>query len=223
MKHLIITVLIGLVIVSGCSKSPDEARQKQIKEAQGQLTSTNWHEQIKAIITLVELDAKEAIPEITRLLKDNDSMVRRRAVEALAQLGAKETIPDITKLLQDKKISVRYRAIEVLWRLGAKEAIPDITKLLRDDDSGVRRAAIFALGQLGDKEVIPQLVQFLDDDSYFTRGLTAIALVELGAKDKVTTKAIEDIKSLSTPNYFGGDDYSDRARAALKELGVEDK
>ena len=37
--------------------------------------------------TLVELDAKEAIPEIKKLLRDKDSKVRVSALDALAKLG----------------------------------------------------------------------------------------------------------------------------------------
>jgi len=82
---------------------------------------------------------------IAKLLSDEDSNVRRAAIEALGKLGQ---VGVIVKLLSDKDVNVRRAAIEVLGKLGAKEQVGTIAKLLSDEDGNVRRAAIEALMSL---------------------------------------------------------------------------
>lgn len=138
------------------AKTPtDEARQKQIEEALVQMTSQNQDERATAIFALIELNAKEAIPDITKLLQDSDSEVRRLAVWALVCLDAKETIPQITKLLQDNDSEVRRFAVEALGKLGAKESIQELVKLLDDTNEDTRGFTAIVLVELGAKDKVP--------------------------------------------------------------------
>ena len=64
------------------------------------------------------IPAKEAIPEITELLQNNNPDVRLISIYALTNLKAKETIPEIKKLLYDKDERVRKTAEDALKNLG---------------------------------------------------------------------------------------------------------
>jgi len=50
---------------------------------------------------LLQLEAKEAIPTIIPLLKDNESTVRMAALNTLSELRAKGAASGITELLKD--------------------------------------------------------------------------------------------------------------------------
>ena len=163
------------------------------------------------------LSAREAIPEITKLLKDEDIWVRREAIISLGRLGVREIIPELINLLKDENEWIRNEAAFTLGKLGIREAIPEITKLLKANWPIYRMRSAFALGELGAKEIIPELTELLKDEDKHIRGCAAIALVELGAKGKVPKEVIPNVKSILE---WGGD-YANRARAALKELGVE--
>ncbi len=53
----------------------------------------------------------EAVPALTRLLGDDDPLVRRRAAEALARLGSKEALPALIERLKDPDREVAYEAM----------------------------------------------------------------------------------------------------------------
>ncbi|MFA5793594.1 MAG: HEAT repeat domain-containing protein [Candidatus Brocadiia bacterium] len=216
MKQLVIALLIGLVIVSGCTSPetkppvPDEARQQKIKELVIQLTGPQWNKHETALKTLVKL---KAIPDIIKLLENADADIRRSAIEALDKLGAKESIPQIAKLLQDNDPGVRWAAVGTLGAFDAKESIPEIIKLLQDNEWCVRWPTVSALGKLGAKEAIPEITKLLQDDNKFVRHDAVVALRQLDAKEAIPeiTKLIQDI-----------DDWVRReARVTLKELGAE--
>ena len=118
-----ISIVLTILTVFGASISGvlhQKARQEKINKALIQLTSKDQDERANAINALTKLNAKETIPEITRLLQDNDSAVRRSATWALVRLDAKEAIPEITKLLQDNDPKVRSAARAALKALGVE-------------------------------------------------------------------------------------------------------
>ncbi|MFH1227594.1 MAG: HEAT repeat domain-containing protein [Planctomycetota bacterium] len=191
MKYWLLAGIIAMII-SGCGspekKAIAEAHQQKVNESLAQIAGPDQNTRTKAIKTLIDLNAREAIPALTGLLQDSDSLIRSLAVYALVKLNAKEAVPAIVKLLKNSVPEVRQIAVDALKQLDAKETIPEIAELLDDNDKKVR-------------------------------GVTAVVLVEFGAKDKITGKAMEDLKSLLEWH----NDFSARARAALKELGVDDK
>jgi len=149
------------------------------------LNHPNKYVRISAIWALKDLGAKEAIPDIVPLLKDQDENIRGRVVEALSKLGAKEAIPDIVPLLKDSDEVVRCSAVDALKELGAKEAIPALVPLLKDSDEVVRRSAVDALKELGAKEAIPALVPLLKDSDKAVRRRAVEALDSLEDKEAI--------------------------------------
>ncbi|MFH1227323.1 MAG: HEAT repeat domain-containing protein [Planctomycetota bacterium] len=165
---------------------------------------------------LGKIGAREAIPELTKLLKDKNKEVRSSAVWGLRQLGgAHEAIPDLIILLNDENGLIRAMVIDTLGFLKAKEAIPEIIKLLDDKIFTSRQAAAYAMGSLGVTKAIPKLVELLKDNFPDVRASAALALGALNAKE-----AIPEIMNLFEeigPYTYG------YAAIALIELGAKDK
>lgn len=91
---------------------------------------------------------KSAFPDVARLLRDEQPMVRANAIAALRDGGAKENAAEIRRLLADPQSVVRSVAAHALGRLGTKEAASELTALLHDKSPDVRWWAIRALGDL---------------------------------------------------------------------------
>lgn len=110
---------------------------------------------------------KSALPEIVRLLKDDQVMVRANAAAALRDAGSREDLPALTPLLKDPHPVVRSVVVHAIGRLGARERIPDLVALLKDSSKDVRWWAVRALSDLDAREALPALeaLQYDPDDS----------------------------------------------------------
>jgi HEAT repeat protein len=123
------------------------------------------------------------VPELVKVLKDEDAGSRWSAAMALGALGASETVPEITRLLKDGDIEVRCAVPRALGWLGARESAPEITRLLRDKEVRVRSRAVEALGNLGVKDTVPEIIKLLKEDDNEVLRCTLAALLHLGAKE----------------------------------------
>ncbi|MEH2036196.1 HEAT repeat domain-containing protein [Nostoc sp.] len=157
---------------------------------------------------LGQMQAKEKIPQVAKLLKDSDGGVRGAAIEALGQMQAKEQAPEVVLLLKDSDSGVRKAAAEALGQMQAKEVVSQVVHLLKDSDGGVRGAAIEALGQMQAKEVAPQVAKLLKDSDGGVRGAAIEALGQMQAKEVVPQVAL----LVTNPNV-------DARYAAIKALG----
>jgi len=104
---------------------------------------------------LVDLRARDRVPDVLPFLESRSPEVRREALQVLGALGAAEAAPEVLKRLDDENDNVRYWAIQTLAELRVKEAVPGITRFLRDPGTPTRREAAKALGELGARESIP--------------------------------------------------------------------
>jgi len=101
-------------------------------------------------------DAKEALPELTDLLKDTVVSVRVTAAATLWEISKerKATIPVLVSALQEPTVrgkpSVAQEAAFVLGRMGseAKVAVPALIESLNHQDPYVRDAAADALRRI---------------------------------------------------------------------------
>ena len=89
MKNMKITslcvVMIALFVLSVFAQ--DGGKAKELIE---KLRDKEWSVRASAANELGSAGAKEAIPELMKLLKDNDAVVRRSAAVALKRLGVSE-------------------------------------------------------------------------------------------------------------------------------------
>jgi HEAT repeat protein len=122
---------------------------------------------------------KSAMPEVVRLLKSDQFMVRANAAAAIRDAGAKENVGDVRALVADPHPVVRSVAAHALGRLGAKEAASDLVTLLGDPSADVQWWAVRSLGELGAKDALGAIERLRDDPNESVRrvaGETAAAL-----------------------------------------------
>jgi HEAT repeat protein len=95
-----------------------------------------------------------ALPQLERLLQNQDILVRVRAAGAIWKLDQRASVlPVLLEGLQDESIhrgSVKKYAAEALGDMGpaAKEAVPLLKTMLTDGQSGLRQAAAEALEKI---------------------------------------------------------------------------
>lgn len=99
-----------------------------------------------------ELEQK-SVAELIPMLKDEDSVIRAKAVMALGtkKEEAKPAIPDMIKLLGDKKAHVRNRAMDALAKIGGP-AVKALLEATHDRDRIVRFYAAHALKKIPGNE-----------------------------------------------------------------------
>lgn len=137
----------------------------------------------RALDALVDMKAREAIPDFVKLLADPGDL-SRHATWALEVLDAKEAIPDVIRLAEHRTPAVRVRALDLLGRLGTPEQVAPPTRLrLLDPEKEVRRAAAAMLRRLRSPESAKALSVLLGDPDEGVRLEVVLALGALDAKD----------------------------------------
>jgi HEAT repeat protein len=95
-----------------------------------------------AAAALGGMEARTAVPALTKLLADRDARVRRWAVAALGEIADRETVPPLSKMLtKDPDAGVRIEAAFRLGKFGGEAARPALTTALKDANADVRRLA----------------------------------------------------------------------------------
>lgn len=182
---------------------------------------------------LVDLDSKvrreavkaiahfgsQAVPILTKALKDPSWEVRTTTVDALRNLGpaARDAAPDLVKALSSRSDDPSYLW---LWTVSALAAIgpaamPALIEGLSDFRSDVRNGVIKAMVEIGipPREAIPPLIEALEDSNRIVRANAAFALGKIGPSAK---QAIPTLTKLLT------DPDADVRAAASKAVGAID-
>jgi HEAT repeat protein len=117
------TLVIFLVLLGGCAEPRHQGK-----------TASMWLDQLKTSPSATERwraaralgmmgpEARGAVPELSRALKDDDPMLRAEAASALGQMGpaARPAVPALKELLTDKHLPVRDAAENALKAINAK-------------------------------------------------------------------------------------------------------
>ncbi len=85
-----------------------------------------------AALALAVMKSSKHGPDIARLLKSPNSLVRQAAALALGVLGARISIRDVAALLNDKEAFVRPSAAAALLLMDAKQYSPGVVAQLKD-------------------------------------------------------------------------------------------
>ena len=102
-----------------------------------------------AAASLGGMEARTAVPFLTKLLADRDAQVRRWAVAALGEIADQETVAPLSRVLtKDPDPGVRIEAAFRLGKFGGVAARPALTAALMDANADVRRLANAALQEL---------------------------------------------------------------------------
>jgi serine/threonine protein kinase len=157
---------------------------------------------LRALNDLAELgqDAEGLLPELTKLLIDDDEQIYLGAQSVLIRIGSAAT-PYLKTLLDTHKerIISKRKIIKTLCLMenNAVEAIPEILELLEDNDDETRWYAVYTIGRFGLEvvEAIPILIRMLNDSRVGIRAYAAYGLGKIGNKaNKAFSTLIEKIK-----------------------------
>ena len=101
--------------------------------------------------------------DLLALVRDDDALVRGKAVLALGQIADARTRPSIEEAAGDADASVRARAAFALGLLADRGSREVVERLAADASAPVRSAAAEALGRIGDPASTPWVGKLLDD------------------------------------------------------------
>jgi HEAT repeat protein len=153
----------------------------------------------EGILVLADLGpaAKDAIPELTKLLKDEHLAVRFKSATALAkidrQLG-KTVVPMLCEGAKQGGALDRAQAVQLLGQMGAdaKDGCETLLESLNDPDANVRHFASQALNQIGEA-AIPTVQAALAHKDVTLRRQAAETLGRMGARAKPAAPALTEL------------------------------
>lgn len=156
------------------------------------------HATLAEALSALGPDAVNAVPALSRLVRDEHLVVRLRAVSALGRIGARSTsaIPALVEALADNEHDVRAAAADALAATGpaAASATPALVALLQHDRIGwVRLRAATALGAIHSdpSRVVPALAARLAEDWPVMRIQALQSLAAYGAEAAAVSSGIE--------------------------------
>lgn len=128
--------------------------------------------------------AKSALPELIRLMKDRSQPVEARwnAARTIGKVGpdALSALPALIEMTRDPEPNVREHSAEAIGDIGptATAGIPALVAAMKDDFVKARRDAVRSLGWIGPaaKEAGPEMVKLLDDPEQIVRDAARKAL-----------------------------------------------
>lgn len=149
------------------------------------LRNKNATERLRAAKDLGRLGwlAREALPALVVLLRDEDAKVREGAAHAIGQMGP-ESLPTLSTMLGHDDKYVRRNAIWAMGKLGpmARPALGILCEALKDTDPRTASGAAQALGNLGadGADAVPALAEAMRGTNIVLCRLAAKALSQIG-------------------------------------------
>jgi len=116
--------------------------------------------------------------KLSLLIKDEDAVVRKAAVDALAELKSSPGISCLVMALADEDVDVRIAAAGALGEIGGDDVLQPLLLALKDEDSWVKCAALKGLGRLRSEKALPAIVDML----HVSEGLELISALETVAQ-----------------------------------------
>jgi HEAT repeat protein len=152
-------------------------------------------------------EAREAVPSLTKLLKDRDVRVRLRSAAALWNIDRGGDLLAVMRAgLQDDNPAIRAEAATGLGFVFRSEGRPAVTALMKhlwDDDSLVRSAAAESLGRIGPptEKAVPALIALLrGEEEDHVHSAAAEALGRFGPAAKEAMPVL--IERLKHPDRY---------------------
>jgi HEAT repeat protein len=138
-------------------------------------------------------EAREAVPELRKLLNRSGPKVQAMAAHTLGAIGkdAGAAIPELTALLKSREPTVQVYAAQALWKIAnrVEEALPvllDILERKGEENDVFRQAAAQTLGAIGAPALVavPALDDCRMDPSEKVKAAAAAALEAIGPPEK---------------------------------------
>ncbi len=123
--------------------------------------------QVRAIAAIPQSHLPDAIPLLQNLLTEDNSDLRRVAVQVLGKLRSETSLPQLAKRLNDENHWIRWDAIDAIAWQNEPWVAEAITPMLFDKDARVRRRAceVFAMG-LAPLPIDDLIVNLTDPDQW---------------------------------------------------------
>jgi HEAT repeat protein len=138
-----------------------------------------------AVTGLAKIGHRESLPDVARLMKDEDAEVRRRAAAFMGEVAGEEVnetaIGCLALFLQDRESAVRSEALKSLGRIKGEKSCDLALSALKDQDWQVRYTAVTALGEIGHNKALDDLIEVMfgpEDEEI--RAWAAWSLGEIG-------------------------------------------
>ena len=136
----------------------------------------------RATEILLQLDARDRVPQLAPLLKGPDGL-RANVLHVLVRLGSREHGKLIAPYLDDADTDVALAAVELLGRFGSTEYAERIVRFLDAVEPTHRQAAIASLAAMGARETAEQIGKHLNDPATLVRWESVRALGHLRARE----------------------------------------
>ena len=163
------------------------------------LGDARWFVARNAAELLGEMQAREAEPQLTELLRHPDDRVRRAPTSALMRLGTSRAMQAIQDALKDGAPAMRMQAAAALVsRKDVKTAATLVRALEEEKDDEVQAAFLLALGKLATPDAVQRLVKAVESErGLFKKKSTAFRVAAVqGLAEARTPDAIETLKTL---------------------------
>ena len=145
------------------------------------------------------------IPDLGRLLTDDEARIRRRAALAVGRVGLRDGVPLLVAVLNDTDAEVRQMAAFALGLIGDRSARDPLIAALGDQSPLVQGSAAEALGLIGDAaaaapigaaltKLLPVLAE-MPAESDESRRDTPAAVLRLGVEALVRLKSYDVLAS----------------------------
>lgn len=134
---------------------------------------------------LTVLKERAMIPNLIKLLGQQNSKGRASAALVLGEIGDTHAIPSLLAALADRDTELQVNAAEALGQLRAKEALPALRKALTSPNKQLRVKAAIILKHMNDKVSVPNLIQALTDSDPHVRAEAMYALASMQATEAV--------------------------------------
>jgi len=150
---------------------------------------------------------------LIRALYDQDSKIRKEAIEALIKIGSLAVEPLNDELNDRKNDDVQYTIVTILGRIGDARSVDPLVATLKDAKSfsPVKRNIVHALGQIKDQRSVDALLELMTHKRF--EMWVDVALI-LGSKKEA--RAIESLIAMLEDKDHA---WSDRRVAAAQALG----
>jgi HEAT repeat protein len=165
------------------------------------LGDARWFVARNAAELLGEMQAREAEPQLTELLRHGDDRVRRAATSALMRLGTARAMQAIQDALKDGAPAMRMQAAAALvTRNDVKTAATLVRALEEEKDDEVQAAFLLALGKLATPDAVQRLLKAAEPERGLFKKKSAgyrVAAVQ-GLGEARSAEAVEALKGLQS-------------------------
>jgi len=165
------------------------------------LGDARWFVARNAAELLGEMQAREAEPQLTELLRHTDDRVRRAATSALMRLGTSRAMQAIQDALKDGAPAMRMQAAAALvTRKDVKTAATLVRALEEEKDEEVQAAFLVALGKLATPDAVQRLLKAVEPERglFKKKGSAYRVAAVQGLGEARSPEASEALKALQS-------------------------